>query len=113
MSPDEQNAFVLCALVTGVDLDEYVDWKAPNPLYYIEDDDPAKLDYSEDEARVKLDELRSRFDDIFSKGLSKLPPKRPINHDIDEIVSDLSPRSCDWYVGQVQEAMDSAPSQVR
>jgi hypothetical protein len=72
-----------------VDLDEYVGWEAPDPLYDIEDDDPSKPDYGENEARVKLDELRSQFDDIFSKGLSKLPPKRPNNHFINEIVSGL------------------------
>lgn len=91
MSVGEQNAFFLCALAAGVPgLEDVVEYEPHNPLLDEWEDDPSKPDLSEEEAAEQLSELRSRFSDVFVKDLPDcLPPFRPINHDIHEIVEGM------------------------
>jgi hypothetical protein len=90
MTAAEQNAFVLCALVANVPgLEDYVDWEPPNPLLDDWTDDPNGPDLSKDEAAAELKTLKADFADIFVKDLPQLPPFRPVNHDIHEIIKGL------------------------
>ncbi|GAA5985975.1 hypothetical protein JCM11641_004887, partial [Rhodosporidiobolus odoratus] len=91
MTDKERTDFFLCALAAGVPgLEDYVDYEPRNPLLNVWDDDPSCPDITEAEAQEKLADLVQRFDDVFVKDLPNcLPPFRPINHDIIELVEGL------------------------
>ncbi|GAA5875076.1 hypothetical protein JCM1840_001758 [Sporobolomyces johnsonii] len=91
MTGEESTRFALCAIAAGVPgLDDYVDFEPHNPLLDNWDDDPSKPDILSEEAAELLSELRSRFADVFVKDLpNRLPPFRPVNHSIQELVKGL------------------------
>ncbi|GAA5918274.1 hypothetical protein JCM5296_006269 [Sporobolomyces johnsonii] len=88
MDNEEFSHFVVCAIRAGVPRDEVagavdsVGLEPHNPMLDIEDDDPAGVDLSEDEAKTALDELLDRFSDVFVDELPGPPPFRPVNHEI-------------------------------
>ncbi|GAA5973564.1 hypothetical protein JCM11641_007123 [Rhodosporidiobolus odoratus] len=91
MTGDESTRFFFCALAAGVEgLEDYGDYEPHNSLLDEWEDDPSKPDYSREEAEERLAKLRSDFSDVFVADLpDRLPPFRPINHDIHEIVEGL------------------------
>ncbi|GAA5969842.1 hypothetical protein JCM11641_008057 [Rhodosporidiobolus odoratus] len=91
MTAGEQTDFFLCALAAGVPgLEDYVNLEPRNPLLDDWEDDPTQPDLSEAEAQTRLAELTARYDDVFVDDLPNcLPPFRPINHDIFELVEGL------------------------
>ncbi|GAA5994424.1 hypothetical protein JCM11641_001062 [Rhodosporidiobolus odoratus] len=91
MTDKERTDFFLCALAAGVPgLEDYVDYEPRNPVLDVWDDDPSCPDITEAEAQEKLADLVQRFDDVFVEDLQNcLPPFRPINHDIIELVEGL------------------------
>ncbi|GAA5985310.1 hypothetical protein JCM11641_005389 [Rhodosporidiobolus odoratus] len=96
MTEQERTDFFLCALAAGVPgLEDYVDYEPRNPLLDYWDDDPSVPDLSEADANERLSELLGRFDDVFVDDLpDRLPPFRPINHDIVELVGGLRIPPC-------------------
>ncbi|GAA5979967.1 hypothetical protein JCM11641_008248 [Rhodosporidiobolus odoratus] len=91
MTADESTRFFFCALAAGVPgLEDFVDYEPHNPLLDEWQDDPSLPDLSKDEAAERLAKLRSDFADVFVDDLPDcLPPFRPINHDIHEVVEGL------------------------
>ena len=88
MTSDELEDFLICSMTAGVQASEFdklyerIGFEPRNPLLDIDDDDPSTADFSEDEARAHLDRLLGEYGDVFVDELPKLPPFRPVNHDI-------------------------------
>ena len=88
MTSDEFHDFLVCSMSAGVppgELDALYDriaFEPRNPLLDIDDDDPAAVDLTADEAHEHLDRLLADFADVFVDELPELPPFRPINHEI-------------------------------
>ncbi|GAA5992524.1 hypothetical protein JCM11641_006980 [Rhodosporidiobolus odoratus] len=91
MLAGERTDFFLCALAAGVPgLEDYVDYEPRNSLLDVWDDDPSLPNLSIADAKERLGELTQRFDDVFVDDLpDRLPPFRPINHEIFELVEGL------------------------
>ncbi|GAA5881305.1 hypothetical protein JCM1840_002260 [Sporobolomyces johnsonii] len=111
MTSGELTSFALCALSAGVseasvaDMVERIELEPHNPLLDDEDDDPAVVDLSDDEARQALDLLLRRYDDIFVDELPGPPPFRPVNHpiklkDVEKKVRPFAIRIPDRYKAQ-------------
>jgi hypothetical protein len=90
-TPKDQTRFFFCALAAGVPgLEDSVDYESPNPFLDAWEDDPSKPDLTEEEARDRLEKLKSRFPFLFVDDLpSRLPPFRTINHEIHEVVEGM------------------------
>ncbi|GAA5981118.1 hypothetical protein JCM11641_003119 [Rhodosporidiobolus odoratus] len=94
MSEDEEHRFAVCVMMAGVEgIDEFVDFEPHNPLLDIDDDDPSLPDLSAHEAEALISSLKERFSDVLVDALpDRLPPHRPIDHDIDLINEELKIR---------------------
>ncbi|GAA6001491.1 hypothetical protein JCM5350_002153, partial [Sporobolomyces pararoseus] len=72
----------ISANVPGID--DHVDYEPRNSLYDIKDDDDSKEEVSEEEKTRQLNDLLDEFSDVLVDELpDRLPPFRPINHEID------------------------------
>ena len=85
MSSDESHRFALCAIAANIPgIDDYVDYEEHNPLLDVEDELEGLTDLTLEEAEERIKELLERFSDVLVDDLpDRLPPLRPINHEID------------------------------
>ncbi|GAA5980370.1 hypothetical protein JCM11641_001779 [Rhodosporidiobolus odoratus] len=94
MTEDEEHRFAVCAMLAGVEgIDDYVDFESHNPLLDVDDDDPSLPDISAEESEHALSALKERFADVLVDSLpTRLPPHRPVDHDIDLLDKELKIR---------------------
>jgi len=84
MTSDESHRFAVLSVRTNVPgIDDYVDYEPHNPLLDVIEDLDIE-DYTPEEARRLAEALLEEFSDVVVDELpSRLPPFRPINHEID------------------------------
>ncbi|GAA5825093.1 hypothetical protein JCM10212_000157, partial [Sporobolomyces blumeae] len=84
MTDDESHRFALCSVLADVPgIEDYVDYEPHNPLLD-QDEDSSMADLTKGKAIEALNELVERFSDVIVDELpDRLPPFRPINHEVD------------------------------
>lgn len=85
MTEDKSHCFAICMIMADhPQVDEFIDFEWHNPLLDIEDDDPSKLDLSEDACAQALEALILEFNNILVSQLpsDRAPPFQPVNHEI-------------------------------